>query len=60
MRIIQNTSLQGFNVPFQTPSGLWEIYLRPKASISVPDSYKSIVLDNLLKRRMLKVVKTSS
>jgi hypothetical protein len=60
MRLIQNTSLQGLTVPFQTPNGLWEIYLRPKESISVPDSYKSIVLDNLLRRRMLKVVKTAS
>ena len=53
---IQNTTLQGFYIPFQTPEGLKEIYIRPRSSIKVPKSYSSVVLNNLLTRRMLRVV----
>lgn len=56
MRLIKNTSLQGLNLSFETPKGLYEVYLRPKESLMVPDSYKSKILDNYLRKRMIKVV----
>lgn len=59
MQLIKNTSLQAFNIPFNTKKGMVEIYLRPKQELEVPDTYKSIVLDNLIRRRMIKVVKTN-
>lgn len=55
MKSIRNTTLQGFTVPFKTPQGLQEVFIRPKTTIEVPDSYTSIVLDNLVKRRMFKL-----
>jgi hypothetical protein len=58
MQTIQNTSLQAFNIPFNTKKGMIEIYLRPKQVLEVPATYSSIVLDNLITRRMVKVVKT--
>lgn len=57
MRTVQNTTLQGFNIPFKTPTGLFEVYLRPKSIIAVPDTYQSSILETLIKRRMVKVVK---
>jgi hypothetical protein len=55
MRLIQNTSLQGLNIPFNTPNGILEIYLRPKASISIPANYQSKILETFIKRRLIKV-----
>lgn len=57
MRLIQNTSLQGFNLPFNTSNGLFELYLHPRNSIVVPDDYVSKVVDTLIRRRMIKVTK---
>lgn len=57
MRSLQNTTLQGFNIPFNTPNGLYDIYLRPKQTIQVPDDYSSKVMNNLILRRMLKITK---
>lgn len=57
MRLIQNTTLQGLGIPFLTPTGIWNAYLKPKDSILVPDSYQSVVLDTLLRRRMVKATK---
>jgi hypothetical protein len=59
MKSIRNTTLQGFTVPFKTPNGLKEVFVRPKTTIEVPDSYTSVVLDNLVKRRMFRVIITS-
>jgi hypothetical protein len=55
MRLVKNTSLQGFYVPFNTPQGVVDIYLRPGRGIEIPDSYQSMILDNFVKRRMVKV-----
>lgn len=55
MKVIRNTTLQAFSVPFKTPKGLQEVYVRPRQTIEVPDSYTSVVLDNLIKRRMFKM-----
>ena len=56
MKSVKNTSLQGISIPFRTPSGVTSIFLAPKATTSVPDSWESKVLLNLVKRRMAKVV----
>lgn len=55
MKSIRNTTLQGFTIPFKTPEGLKEVFVRPRITIEVPDSYTSTVLDNLVKRRMFKL-----
>lgn len=55
MRSVKNTSLQGFYIPFNTPNGVKEVYLRPGRSIEIPDSHHSVILDNFVKRRMVKV-----
>lgn len=57
MRSVKNTTLQGFNIPFNTNSGLVEVYLRPKSTIVVPDDYSSKIVDNLIKRRMVRVTR---
>jgi len=56
MKSVKNTSLQGISIPFRTPEGVRSIFLAPKAKASVPDSWESKVLLNLVKRRMAKVV----
>jgi hypothetical protein len=60
MLSVTNTSLQGFNVPFNTGKTVVEFYIPPKKTIKVPDSYTSIVLDNLLKRKMVRVLKVNN
>lgn len=57
MRLILNTSTQGLNVLFNTPQGILEIFLRPKASVTVPDYYQSKILDTFIRRRLVKVTK---
>ena len=59
MRLIQNTSLQGHNIPLTTPEGPIEVYLRPKRTVEVPDNYSSKILENLIRRRILRVVRKS-
>ena len=56
MKSVKNTSLQGISIPFKTPEGVRSIFLAPRAETSVPDSWESKVLLNLVKRRMAKVV----
>lgn len=58
MRVIKNTTLQGFDIPFLTENGLINVYVKPGKKIDVPDHYVSTSLDNLIKRRMFKVIKT--
>ena len=55
MKKVKNTSMQGFYVLFQTPEGPVQKFMAAKAVITVPDSWGGKVVDNLLKRRMLKV-----
>tara|TARA_R110000782_G_scaffold95803_2_gene179999 strand:- start:1321 stop:1563 length:243 start_codon:yes stop_codon:yes gene_type:complete len=56
MKSVKNTSLQGITIPFKTPEGLKSLFLAPKSSAAVPDSWDSKVLRNLVERRMAKVV----
>jgi len=56
MKSVKNTSLQGITIPFKTPEGVKSLFLAPKSSTTVPDSWDSKVLHNLVERRMAKVV----
>lgn len=56
---IQNTALQGFNIPFETPNGVKYIYIGPKSVLKVPSSYSSIVLNNLVRRKIIRVTKVA-
>ena len=55
MKKITNTSMQGILLTFFSSEGEKNYFLKSKSSVIVPSSYNSIVLDNLVKRRMLKV-----
>ena len=55
MKIIKNTSMQGFSVPFITPEGVKHRHVGSKQTLEVPDSWGGKVLDNLVKRRLFKV-----
>lgn len=57
MLSVTNTSLQGFNVPFYDGKTIVEFYIQPKKTIRVPDFYTSVVLENLIKRKMVRVLK---
>tara|TARA_R110002051_G_scaffold324061_1_gene419877 strand:- start:3865 stop:4104 length:240 start_codon:yes stop_codon:yes gene_type:complete len=52
MRIVKNTSLQGFYISFSTPEGNKDVFLAPKSSIETPDSWSSLIAENLVRRRM--------
>jgi len=54
MKKITNTSLQGIFLTF-FDGGEKTYFIKPKTNIVVPNSHTSIVLDNLVKRRILKV-----
>ena len=43
-------------IPFKTPDGVRSLFLGPKSTTTVPDSWTSKVLTNLVKRRMARVV----
>ena len=60
MRIIKNTSLQGFSIPFTTPEGIKYKFLGPKASFEIPDGWGSSVSENLVRRRMAKITHIES
>lgn len=55
MKIVKNTSLQGFYISFTTPEGLKDIFVAPKSSIETPDSWSSSIAENLVKRRMVTI-----
>jgi len=57
---IQNTALQGFNIPFETPNGVKYIYINPKSILTLPSSYSSIVLNNLVRRKIIRVTKVAN
>jgi len=57
MKNIRNTSLQGLSIVLSKPGGLTEAkYLLPKQAITVPSSWGGKILENLVSRRMIKVV----
>lgn len=56
MKTVKNTSMQGIYVTFETPQGAVQKFLAPKATTKVPDSWGGRVVENLLRRRMVKVM----
>ncbi len=55
MKIVKNTSMQGFSISFGTPKGVETVFLAPKRQVEVPDNWKSKVAENLVHRRMVKI-----
>jgi hypothetical protein len=55
VKIIKNTSMQGFSIPFGTPDGVTTIFLGSKKQIEIPDNWKSKVVENLVHRRMVRL-----
>jgi hypothetical protein len=55
MRQITNTTMQLIFIPFVTKNGLIEMGLRPKKTVIIPDDYSSVILNNLIKRRQIKI-----
>jgi len=56
---IQNTALQGFNIPFETPTGVKYAYIGPKSTLVLPSSYSSNVLNNLVRRKIVRVTRVT-
>lgn len=56
MKLIKNISMQGFSIPFGTRGGVKSFFLAPKQQIEVPDNWKSKIAENLVHRRMVKIV----
>jgi hypothetical protein len=52
---ICNTSMQFLYIPFKSSNGLVEIGLRPKEVAVIPNSYTSIILNSLVRRRQVKI-----
>lgn len=57
MKIVRNVSMQGLSIPFGTPEGVKSLFLAPKKSIEVPDNWKSKIAENLVHRRMVKIIR---
>lgn len=58
MKIIKNTSMQGLTLHFSTEDGVKHFFLKPKESVEVPDNWKSKIAENLVHRRMVKIIRT--
>jgi hypothetical protein len=56
MKIIKNTSLQGLSVTLLEGDTVKNIYLMPGRKVEVPSSWGGKILNNLVSRRMVKVV----
>lgn len=55
MKRIKNNSLQSFTIYLMTENGEKELWMQPKESIVVPESYITNQVNNLLKRRLFKI-----
>jgi len=55
MKVVKNTSMQGHYVTFNTPNGVVQKFIGPKKSLNVPDNWGGKVVDNFIRRRILKV-----
>jgi len=55
MKVIKNTSMQGIYVALETPEGPTQRFVASKDSLQVPDSWGGNALDNMIRRRMIKV-----
>ena len=59
MKIIKNTSLQGLSVTLTEGDNVKNIYLMPGKKVNVPSSWGGKILNNLVARRMVKVVEVA-
>ena len=55
MKIIMNTSLQSWSLPFRTGSGLKHYYLKPSESVKVPASYLTENVITYEKRKLITI-----
>tara|TARA_R100001509_G_scaffold130196_1_gene83523 strand:- start:302 stop:532 length:231 start_codon:yes stop_codon:yes gene_type:complete len=55
MKIVKNTSMQGLYVAFEGPEGPAQRFVAAKSSVEVPESWGGRAMENLIKRRMIKV-----
>ena len=51
--------MQGLYIAFQRPEGPVQRFVASKATIEVPDSWGGKVIDNLIRRRMIKVTQVA-
>ena len=58
MKVVKNTTHQGLSVCFIKPNGTEHVFIKPRSSVNVPDTWGGEILDNLIKKRMLKVSHT--
>jgi len=58
MKVVRNTSMEGFSIPFGTSEGVKTFFLAPKQQVEVPSNWKSRVAENLVHRRMVKIAHT--
>ncbi len=47
--------MQGLNLHFRTSKGLKTVFLSPRKTVEVPDSWQSKICDNLATKRMLRI-----
>lgn len=59
MKIIRNTSLQGLSLTLTEGDNVKNIYLMPGRKVEVPSNWGGKILNNLVARRMVKVVEVA-
>tara|TARA_R100001530_G_scaffold103565_1_gene72081 strand:+ start:554 stop:730 length:177 start_codon:yes stop_codon:yes gene_type:complete len=55
MKIIMNTSLQSWNLPFRTEKGVKTYYLMPNHTVQVPASYITENVIGYEKRKLISI-----
>ena len=53
MKVITNTSLQSWNLPFRTQEGIQNYYIQPDESVEVPASY---ITDHVIRYQMRNLI----
>ena len=56
MKTIKNVSIQGLEIYVSTPNGPETIWVQPRQSITIPESYVGSQIKQLAIRRMVKVL----
>ena len=55
MKVIMNTSLQSWSLPFKTKTGVQSYYLKPSESVKVPASYLTQNVITHEKRKLITI-----
>jgi hypothetical protein len=55
MKVIKNDSYTGREIIIKSPQGPKSLWIKPNDQIAVPDSAISNTINNLAKRRILKI-----